>query len=138
MVAPSQLFIDTSYVLGLFNVADQYHRLCVEAVKYNQEAKRLYTTDAVLMEVGNAFSSVERRPKGSMVIRDLLNDPQIEIIHLNPQYFEKALKLFEKRDDKTWGMVDCFSFVVMKEFKLKAALTTDHHFEQAGFKILPF
>jgi predicted nucleic acid-binding protein len=27
--------------------------------------------------------------------------------------------------------------VVMRELKLREALTTDHHFEQAGFTILP-
>ena len=53
------------------------------------------------------------------------------------QYFEKALKLYEQRTDKEWGMVDCFSFVVMKKLRLKYVLTTDHHFVQAGFRILP-
>jgi hypothetical protein len=38
--------------------------------------------------------------------------------------------------DKEWGLTDCISFVVMKERKLTDALTTDHHFEQAGFKSL--
>jgi hypothetical protein len=31
-------------------------------------------------------------------------------------------------------MVDCISFVVMKQRRFRDALTTDHHFEQAGFK----
>jgi hypothetical protein len=38
--------------------------------------------------------------------------------------------------DKDWGLTDCISFVVMKDTKMTEALTTDHHFEQAGFKAL--
>jgi len=38
--------------------------------------------------------------------------------------------------DKEWGLTDCISFVVMKDRKLTDVLTTDHHFEQAGFKSL--
>jgi len=30
-------------------------------------------------------------------------------------------------------MIDCTSFVVMQQLALTEALTTDHHFEQAGF-----
>jgi predicted nucleic acid-binding protein len=32
------------------------------------------------------------------------------------------------------GLVDCFSFVVMKEARLKVALSFDEHFRQAGFE----
>lgn len=63
---------------------------------------------------------------------------RIEVIHLTPEYFEKSLKLYEERPDKEWGLVDCFSFVVMKENNLCAALTVDQHYVQAGYRILPF
>jgi predicted nucleic acid-binding protein len=32
-----------------------------------------------------------------------------------------------------WSLVDCASFVVMRQQGIVEALTTDHHFEQAGF-----
>ena len=35
--------------------------------------------------------------------------------------------------DKEWSLVDCVSFVVMQQYGLHDAFTTDHHFEQAGF-----
>ena len=67
-----------------------------------------------------------------------LASPQVLVEHLTPEYFEDALSLYEERTDKQWGMVDCFSFVIMRKLKLKACLGTDHHFVQAGFKNLPF
>jgi len=48
---------------------------------------------------------------------------------------DKALALYKERTDKAWGLVDCFSFVVMKERRLKVALSFDEHFKQAGFEV---
>ncbi|MEJ7735563.1 MAG: PIN domain-containing protein [Polyangiaceae bacterium] len=39
--------------------------------------------------------------------------------------------------DKAFSFTDCTSFVVMRERRLKAALTSDHHFVLAGFEMLP-
>jgi predicted nucleic acid-binding protein len=50
---------------------------------------------------------------------------------------EKARDLFFRYDDKDFSFVDCTSFVVMKELKLKDALTTDVHFAQMGFRVVP-
>lgn len=37
-------------------------------------------------------------------------------------------------DTSGWGsLVDCSSFVLMRQKDLIEALTNDHHFEQAGF-----
>ncbi len=33
-------------------------------------------------------------------------------------------------------MTDCFSFLIMRQYDIDAALTYDKHFEQAGFSAL--
>ena len=50
---------------------------------------------------------------------------------------EKARNVFFRHRDKNYSFTDCTSFVVMKELKLKQALTTDRHFRQMGFEVLP-
>ena len=134
----SVLFVDTSYVLGLYNADDRVHHLCVKGSQVAKESVKLFTTDVVLMEIGNTFSVLRKRRQGSTIIRDFLNMQRLEVIHLSPEYFEEALKLYEERPDKEWGMVDCFSFVVMEKYNIKAALAVDKHFMQAGFRIIPF
>ncbi len=49
---------------------------------------------------------------------------------------EKAIVLYEARPDKAWGLVDCASFVVMTEQGIRTAMTSDHHFDQAGLQRL--
>lgn len=50
---------------------------------------------------------------------------------------EKARAAFFRYRDKQYSFTDCTSFVVMHELKLKQALTTDRHFRQMGFQMLP-
>ena len=52
------------------------------------------------------------------------------------ELFDRGLQLFSDRPDKEWSLTDCISFVVMGERSLTEALTSDHHFEQAGFTVL--
>jgi predicted nucleic acid-binding protein len=50
---------------------------------------------------------------------------------------DKARGLFFRYRDKNFSFTDCTSFILMRELKLREALTTDHHFVQAGFGIKP-
>jgi hypothetical protein len=50
---------------------------------------------------------------------------------------EKARAVFFRHRDKDYSFTDCTSFVVMRELRLREALTTDRHFRQAGFQVLP-
>jgi len=50
---------------------------------------------------------------------------------------DKARSLFFRYRDKVFSFTDCTSFILMRELKLREALTTDHHFLQAGFGIRP-
>ncbi|MEH2285259.1 MAG: hypothetical protein V7K90_28760 [Nostoc sp.] len=40
------------------------------------------------------------------------------------------------RQDKSYSLCDAVSFVLMRQRGVTEALTTDHHFEQEGFRRL--
>ena len=61
---------------------------------------------------------------------------QVECVPLTDELYQQAFELFRSRPDKDWGLIDCVSFVVMRQRGLTEALTTDEHFEQAGFQAL--
>jgi hypothetical protein len=50
--------------------------------------------------------------------------------------FERGFDLYKTHMDKEWGLIDCLSFVVIKERGIVDALTTDDDFRQAGFNPL--
>lgn len=50
---------------------------------------------------------------------------------------ERARARFFDWTDKNFSFTDCTSFVVMEELGLRRVLTTDRHFAQAGFEVVP-
>jgi predicted nucleic acid-binding protein len=66
----------------------------------------------------------------------LENDKTVTIIPISETLYQKAFQLYCQRTDKNWGIVDCISFIVMTQRRITEALTTDLHFQQAGFRAL--
>ncbi len=64
---------------------------------------------------------------------DLLTNPTVEIVWVTKSMHESALSLLQSQIDKTYSLCDAVSFILMRQYGLTEALTTDHHFEQAGF-----
>lgn len=56
------------------------------------------------------------------------------MVPFEPELSTAAVSLYGSRADKDWSLTDCLSFVVMQRRGIAEALTTDHHFEQAGLK----
>jgi predicted nucleic acid-binding protein len=61
---------------------------------------------------------------------------KITVVPFEHTLTQPAVSQYEKRRDKSWSLTDCLSFVVMQEMKIGAALTADHHFQQAGLRAL--
>lgn len=97
---------------------------------------RMITTSLVLAEFGNHLARSKARNDVSLFLQGLSADPRFQIVHPDARLFWQGVELYGRRGDKNWGLTDCISFVLMREEGIAEALTTDHHFEQAGFEIL--
>ena len=128
---PNRIFVDTSFVLALINERDQYHDQA-ETLSHKFENSFLITTDAVLLEIGNAMAK-DFREEAVAIIKVLRSSKRVEVVEIDGRLFEKGLEAYEKYRDKTWGLVDCISFVAMQENEITEALTFDGDFTQAGF-----
>jgi uncharacterized protein len=53
----NKIFVDTLFVVALINRRDQYHQQASELAD-SLETRPLITTDAVLLEIGNALVQV--------------------------------------------------------------------------------
>jgi predicted nucleic acid-binding protein len=130
----SAVFADTFYFLALANPRDKAHAKCVA---FSQSSDRpVITTTWVLMEVGDALSRGADRGVFSQLLEDLAQDAETTVLTASQEMFEKAVALFAARPDKDWSLTDCTSFEVMQQRGLTEALTSDHHFRQAGFVTL--
>ena len=134
---PSEIFLDTSYAIALSSSKDRFHAKAVEIAGQIRTAKtKLITTRPVMLEIGNALSGLRFRVAAVDLLTALEADPKVGIVPLTESLYQQAFDLFKARDDKTWGLVDCISFVVMHERNISDALTADDHFHQAGFTVL--
>jgi predicted nucleic acid-binding protein len=131
------IFLDASHPIALLWTADQHHRAAARiAAELKAKPVPLITTRAVLLEIGNALAKPHVRRLAAELLASLDADGRTEIVPVDEALFFRGLELFRNRPDKAWSLTDCISFTVMKERGLTQALTSDQHFEQAGFTAL--
>jgi uncharacterized protein len=131
------VFLDTSYVIALSAPTDQFHLqaiLVADQLEINKTP--IVTTQAILLEIGNALSKQRYRLAAVALLESLENDSTVEIVSLSQSIYNSAFCLFRERTDKEWGLVDCISCIVMQEYGIIDALTSDNHFSQMGFRPL--
>jgi hypothetical protein len=133
----NKFFLDSAYAIALSALTDQYHNKAeILARQIETEAIQMITTRAVILEIGNALAALRYRAAAIELLDSLEEDPNVKIIALSEELYNRAMKLYRQRPDKEWGLTDCVSFVVMQDYEITEALTTDEHFKQAGFRAL--
>jgi predicted nucleic acid-binding protein len=129
-----RVFVDTVDYLALTNPRDQD---AAAAIRFTAAFFGAFVTSAwVLAEVANSLTRGTDRSLFLELYRSLADDRRMMIVPPNQELFDEGIRLFAERPDKEWSLTDCLSFIIMREYDLTDALTADHHFEQAGFRIL--
>jgi len=128
-----KVFVDTSFVLALYNKNDSYHERAKALFPSLVNRNEVWLTEAILVEIGNAFSD-QNRDAAVNFIQSCYAAPNMIVVEVSSQLLQRAITLYRDRSDKEWGLTDCISFVVMQDNDLSDALTADRHFRQAGFR----
>ena len=129
-------FVDTA---GWASWADRRQPFHAQAVAVLDDlwAKggRAITTSFVLAELTALLTRPVRMSKPAQIqlLSAIRGDPTVEVVPIDPALEAETWQLWQARPDKEWTLVDCSSFVLMQRRGLAEALTSDHHFEQAGF-----
>lgn len=135
MIRPT-IFVDTSGWGHFFIQNEPFHREA-KALVYalRREGYHFVTTNYILAELIALMQSPLKRPRHEQIqiVESIRNEDWIQVIHIDEALDELAWELFRSRRDKSWSLVDCASFIVMQQEQILYALSTDHHFEQAGF-----
>ena len=132
-----EVFLDAAYAIALSVPKDSYHKRAVLLADELEASKtRLVTTRAVVLEIGNALSKQRYRHAAVELLQSIEADPTVTIVPLSEDLYAQAFRLYRERPDKDWGLTDCISFIAMQNREIAEALTTDEHFQQAGFRAL--
>lgn len=129
-------FVDTSGWGNLFDTTQPHHTQTASLYRTaRQQGQRLITTNYVLIELVALLTSPLRVPRPRLIgfVSSIKVSPYVEVVFVDASLDQQAWQLLANRQDKEWSLVDCASFVVMQKRNIYQALTTDHHFEQAGF-----
>jgi len=136
-MASEAAFADASFFFALAAKRDLAHAAAASTfARLLRAQRRIVTTDYVVDE---ALTLIKARTNATISLQ-LLDRIEmsgtIVIESVNPQRFDAAKAFFRKHADHDYSFTDCTSFVLMRELKLRDALTTDAHFVEAGFRAL--
>lgn len=132
----SSLFVDTSGWANIFVSGETYHSQAQQYFLNAWQLKRpLITTSYIVAELVALLQSPLRIPRSTIfqVVVSIKQSDHIQVVHIDTAIEAEAWQLCKARPDKAWSLVDCTSFILMQQLGLQEALTTDQHFEQAGF-----
>jgi predicted nucleic acid-binding protein len=134
---PNSVFLDTSGWLALLHSRDINHKRATEVwFGLGERGYEIVLTDWIVAETGNGLSRTRIRHLFSQAVDRLWSSSMVRVVMIDRALMGKAIDQYRRYSDKSWGLVDCASFVVRQERGITEAFTRDQHFEQAGFKRL--
>lgn len=128
-------FVDTSALYALLDRDDACHGRAAKIWnRLLQDSRPLKCSNYVLIET---VALVQRR-LGMEALRALAEDliPVLEVIWVQPDQHQTALEEVFRQGRRNLSLVDCTSFVLMKDAEIKHAFCFDRHFEEEGFDTL--
>ena len=100
--------------------------------KIRSEGLPLLTHNYVLVE----SAAVLQRRLGLTSALSFLAESRTFTVHwITPEDHAEAVDLLERRGRRNLSLVDCMSFVVMKQYGITTALAYDSDFQAEGFDV---
>ena len=132
------VFVDTSGWMACADSADPAHaRSCAARDTALEAGQLLVTTDFVADETLTLIRFRLGLNAAETWWQQVDRSPRLRWEPIDTDRFEEARRLFLQYRDKAFSFTDCTSCVIMRELRLTRAITTDRHFRQMGFQVLP-
>jgi predicted nucleic acid-binding protein len=128
------IFLDTNGWLALLHSKDVKH--CQAKERWHDIGSRRYhvvLTDWIIAETGNGLARTRIRHLFAEAVERIWSSSSVEVVRIDNQLLKRSIDYYRGHADKSWGLVDCASFIVMEDRGITEAFTSDRDFEQAGF-----
>lgn len=102
------------------------------------QRRKLVTTNFIIHELVVLLTIRFKKPRPQVIeaINAIRTDVSVEIVYIDRAIDDRAWALLEARDDKKWSLVDASSIIIMKDFGMTEALSTDECFPTEGLSKL--
>ena len=132
----NEVYFDTSGFFALIDEHDRMHQEAVEWMHAHAGHARPVTTEWVIGETCTLLVARKRQH----VIPAFLDyvEHSRALLSINPDdtLLRAAKAMIRRQANQGYSFVDCISFCVMKERRVKEAFTTDTHFHKVGFSVV--
>ncbi len=136
--ASKLLFVDTAGWMMTADAADPQHRRARDCRdEWLERGGVLLSTDYVMDETLTLLRMRLGLEAAERWWSQVSGSSRVLWEAVDAERGERARAWFFRWADKEFSFTDCTSFVVMKELRVRQALTSDRHFSQAGFAIVP-
>lgn len=130
-------FWDTSGWFSLIIPSESNHDEAKNIADQLQKSKLpFFTSDLVIQETMTLLMARKETEKAKQFWASLNDSKVIRLERIDESRFQKSGDYFVKHIDQGYSFVDASSFILMKEFRIASAVSTDKHFTKAGFKKL--
>ena len=129
------IFVDTSAALALTDRGDANHPQAVESLdRILASNETLFTHSYALVE---AETLIQRRIGLAQALEFHQTIMELISVHwVTEEEHYRAFELLRSRNRRGLSLVDCVSFVLMRERRCKLALAFDQDFRREGFEIV--
>lgn len=132
------LFVDTAGWMMLADQSDRQHRRARRfRDRWLEDAGVLLSTDFVMDETLTLLRMRLGLRAAERWWEQVEASARVRWEWIDAARADKARHWFFRWRDKDFSFTDCASFVVMKELRMREALTNDRHFIHAGFQTCP-
>ena len=132
------LFVDTAGWIAAADASDP-HGAAVRRARdqWLEDEGSLLTTDYVCNETLTTLRLRLGLDAAEKWWKQIEGSVRLRIESIDAMRADRARAIFFRYTDKDFSFTDCTSFAVMRELRVKKALTLDRHFRQMGFETVP-
>jgi predicted nucleic acid-binding protein len=127
-----KVFLDTSAFYALSSSSDQDHLRAKESLrKLIERNAEFVSTNYILLECVSLLQRREGLDIAKRFVEKVIET--VTILWIDEAQHKRAWDYWNKAWKRDLSLVDCASFVAMKEEGIKEAFAFDKQFEEAGF-----
>ena len=132
------VFLDTSGWFAALSPRESAHKAALAAYReWIESGTQLVTTNLIVAEMQTLLMRFRGPAEGVRFMDHLYQDATHDVVFVDRNVERSAVDGWLRRFRDPLNLADAVSFVVMRDRRIRQALTLDEHFELAGVEAVP-